>query len=485
VGAKSEIMHAAEDPEGGAERRETDALAASAYRTLEREHGFEPLLVEGALPPELRGTLYFDGPACFEQGGRPYVHWFDGDGAITAVRLADGEARGAVRFVEGPQLRRERAMGRALYSSGATRGPSLLRRLGGRTKNTANINTIVCDGRLLALGDAYPPIEIDREDLRARGETDLRGTVRASLGAHYRSVASSGRRYGMALQYGRKTVLRLLELPERAAPREVTRLELAPGTVMLHDLAVTERHLLLFVAPVRLSVLPFILGVRAPLEALRWRPDDGSEVVVIPFERPHRPVRFTIPAFFHFHFVNAFDDGDEIVADLVRYPDFSIFDHLRFDRRFSTAPDRRPHGVVERARVHPEREWVRFETVSSWPAEFPRVVPHVSGRRHRHAWMIGRPEASRLPTLCRLDCEDGSMHPTPLGDRRVTGEGVPIPKGEGELEAWVATLVYDVDTDRSHLALVDGARPEAGAVTRIWFDQRIPPPLHGNWVVAS
>jgi carotenoid cleavage dioxygenase-like enzyme len=42
-------------------------------------------------------------------------------------------------------------------------------------------------------------------------------------------------------------------------------------------------------------------------------------------------------------------------------------------------------------------------------------------------------------------------------------------------------MVYDVDTDRSHLAIIDGAAPEAGPVARLWFDQRIPPPLHGNW----
>jgi all-trans-8'-apo-beta-carotenal 15,15'-oxygenase len=471
----------------GTQRRPTSGVdsanepGALAYRTLGREHGFEPLEVEGVVPDDLLGTLYFNGPACFENHGRPYVHWFDGDGAITAIRLGHTKAFGAVRVVEGPQLRRERAVQRALYSSGATRGPNLLRRIGGRTKNTANINTIVCDGRFLALGDAYRPIEIDPDDLRARAETDLGGVVRSSLGAHYRSVASLGRRFGMAVEYGRKTMLRILELPESAAPRELTSLELDPGTVMLHDLVATERHLLVCVAPIRLSALRFVLGLRAPLEALRWSPDDGSEIIVIPLDRPARPIRFRVPAFFNFHCANGFEDGKDVVVDLVRYPDFSVFEHLRFDHRFSNASQRRPHGLLERARVQPRAESVSFETLSTWPCEFPRTVPQVSGARHRHAWLLASPDLGTLPTLCRLDCGDGSMHAAPMGKRRVVGEGVPIPRGEAELEAWVATMVYDVETDRSHLAIVDGSLPEAGPVARIWFDQRIPPPLHGNW----
>ena len=54
------------------------------FRDLPREHGFEPLRVEGRLPDELHGSLYRCGPARFSIGGEPYLHWFDADGAVTA-----------------------------------------------------------------------------------------------------------------------------------------------------------------------------------------------------------------------------------------------------------------------------------------------------------------------------------------------------------------------------------------------------------------
>jgi all-trans-8'-apo-beta-carotenal 15,15'-oxygenase len=66
-----------------------------AFRDLSREHGFEPLRIEGQIPAQLSGTLYRNGPALFENFGRRYEHWFDGDGAVGAVRLSGGKAEGA------------------------------------------------------------------------------------------------------------------------------------------------------------------------------------------------------------------------------------------------------------------------------------------------------------------------------------------------------------------------------------------------------
>ena len=82
------------------EVRESERRWAAAFSNVRREHGFEPLRVEGSLPPELRGTLYRNGPGLLTRLGQRYAHWFDGDGAISAVRFEDGAAHGAVRVLE-------------------------------------------------------------------------------------------------------------------------------------------------------------------------------------------------------------------------------------------------------------------------------------------------------------------------------------------------------------------------------------------------
>src|SRR5262249_51818470 len=92
----------------------------AAFQELSREHGFEPLRVEGHLPEDLRGVLYRNGPAHFKVGNERYRHWFDGDGAVSAVRFERGGAFGAIRTVRTPERAEEQKRGRILFSGYGT-----------------------------------------------------------------------------------------------------------------------------------------------------------------------------------------------------------------------------------------------------------------------------------------------------------------------------------------------------------------------------
>src|SRR5688572_29114517 len=112
------------------------------FQDVAREHGFEPLRVEGELPRALAGTLYRTGPGLFGSFGRRYDHLFEGDGAISGVRFRDGRAEGAHRVVQSAGLAEERAAGRPLYGSAAPRAQRIANALGRRTKNVANTNVL-------------------------------------------------------------------------------------------------------------------------------------------------------------------------------------------------------------------------------------------------------------------------------------------------------------------------------------------------------
>src|SRR5262245_38892277 len=114
----------------------SDHLWQRAFADLPREHGFEPLTVEGRLPEGLAGTLYRTGPSLFSSFGRAYAHWFDGDGAVSAVRFdGAGGASGAARLVQSRGLLEERRRGKPHYSAYGTPAPSWWRALSAVLKN--------------------------------------------------------------------------------------------------------------------------------------------------------------------------------------------------------------------------------------------------------------------------------------------------------------------------------------------------------------
>jgi carotenoid cleavage dioxygenase-like enzyme len=85
------------------------------YRDLTREHGFEPLRVEGKLPAGLDGTLYRNGPGRFDSFASRYYHLLESDGALSAVRfgagLPAGQHRASPSSQRGPEATGRRTAG--------------------------------------------------------------------------------------------------------------------------------------------------------------------------------------------------------------------------------------------------------------------------------------------------------------------------------------------------------------------------------------
>ncbi|HJQ35691.1 MAG TPA: carotenoid oxygenase family protein [Thermoanaerobaculia bacterium] len=454
------------------------------FRDLPREHGFEPLRVEGRVPDSLRGTLYRCGPARFGIGGEPYLHWFDADGAVTAVRFgspgvvrASGappapqsapEARttpgstpdveGAVRVLDTRWLRKERKANRQLYRSYAQLGRGWRRWLT-LPKNPANISVIPWDGQLLALWEAGLPIAVDRDTLETRGETTLGGQIGPTFSAHPHRVNNTLFNFG--IHYGPKFSLDLY-----ADAKRIGNVPL-PRPTLIHDFIPTAKHLIFFCPPIRLRLARLLAGIAPFDDNLAWEPSHGTEIVVVPLADPTKPIRFTVDPFFQWHFVNAWEERDGIIkVDYIPYDDFET--NRWFGRAPYDPPTLPPASRYARATLDLAARRMHTETLSTAFCEFPAF-----DAQRDATWFLcfddGLP-----PSLCRFDPSTRAHRNVPLGEHAVPSE--PCVAGD-----FVLSLVYDGARDASYVAVIDAARPEDGPVARIWFDHAIPFPFHGAW----
>ncbi|HYH07414.1 MAG TPA: carotenoid oxygenase family protein [Thermoanaerobaculia bacterium] len=435
--------------------------ASSIFQDLPREHGFEPLRVEGRLPDSLQGTLYRCGPARFGVRGDLYPHWFDGDGAVMAVSIANGRADGAIRLVGTPWTRAENAAGKRLY-----RGYSQLGRGWRRwalPKNPANTSVLPWQGRLLALWEAGLPVAVDPRTLESLGVTSLDGRLRPAISAHPHRV---GRElYNFGIHFGPKFALDLYAFGETV--RRIASVPL-PRPTAFHDFIATPRHLVFFCPPLRLRLARFLTGIGTFESNLSWEPEHGTEVVVVPLDAPQRPIRFTVPPFFQWHFVNAWEEKDDaLTVDYIAYDDFAS--NVWYGRAPWAAPSPPPASRYARAHLDLKRKRMDVDVLSETSWEFPAIDPRNAGGRHEHTWML---DVSRglPPTLCRF--EGNTRREVPLsgfpGEAVVAGDHV-------------LSLVYDAARNASYVAVIDAARPEDGAVARLWFDHAIPFLFHGTW----
>lgn len=456
----------------------------NAFRDLQQEHGFRPLEVQGTLPAELRGTLYRNGPALFSTFGEPYGHWFDGDGAVSAVRIDAGGASGAVRLVQSEGLLEERRAGRRLFGSYGTVVPGALARLRGRYKNAANTSVFAWNGALYALFENGKPTEIDPDDLQTLGTTDFGGAIPGCFSAHPHRVPQRRAFYNFGVRVGRQNLLDLFELPDGGAARRIATLPL-PAATMIHDFIATDGHLIFFLSPLQLQVFRMLMGKGSFGENLAWRPEVGTEVVVVPLADPESPIRFHADPFFQFHFSNAFERGGELVVDLVRYADFSINDWLAGLPRGEALAHTPP--AFCRAVIDPQRRRLDVEPIFEGRCEFPRVAPSVVASDYRFAWLNVHEgeDLGLFDSLARLDVGSGELRTLSLGEGCYPSEPVfvPRPGATSEEDGWVLTMVYDAKVDRSHLAIVEGTSLEV--VARAFFDHALPPTFHGGFAPAK
>jgi all-trans-8'-apo-beta-carotenal 15,15'-oxygenase len=446
---------------------------ALVTRDLEREHGFEVLHVDGELPPELSGTLYRNGAGQFGQFGTRYTHPFEADGALTAIRFAGGEVTAACRVTRSAGLERERAAGRILYGPRAAWPHRFANAADGRRKNVSNINVIVWQGRVLTLWEGGRPIEIAPADLSTLGETDL-CVIGDMFASHPHYVAARRATYSFGMQYGGTTKVHLYELPDAGAARRLGSVELA-GPRMLHDFIATDSHLVFFVSPVKAHVFDLVLQSAPFAEMFEWQPELGTEVICVPIDRPDEVVRFTVDAFYQWHFTNAFVRDGRLVVDYIRLPNLDSLTQVGSAAPLRAADDGRYH----RATIDLAARTLSDERLLDLACEFPTVAPAVTGGEHAAAYLM----LGALAGIGRFDPRTGALdeHRLSATQRATEPIFVPRPGATAEDDGHVLALCHDFDVARAFLAVYDARRIAAGPVARAWFDHHVPMTQHGTF----
>ena len=327
---------------------------AAGFQGLHDEAEVAELPVKGALPGWLEGSLLRNGPARYDAGERSLRHWFDGQAMLHRFTFDGGRVSYANRFLDTaahprrrvgddrlPRVRdrpvpltvrpllhpllaqahpeRERQhhpLRRPLRGADRDADTGRLRPGHARDRGSGRLR-----GRVERPADDGPP---------APGPHDRRpGQLPAALLAHQRVPPLPAEGHGRGPRADRQPPDRppLLHAQLRDhAPVRGPRGVPARGEPAEHRAQRPAVH----------RELPLGAGARHPLHG------HG------PARRPVRGV-YEGPAFFAFHHINAFDDGDDVVLDICSHEDASVIDTLYLDRL--RAGDAIPFALPTRYRI--------------------------------------------------------------------------------------------------------------------------------------
>jgi carotenoid cleavage dioxygenase len=214
-------------------------------------------------------------------------------------------------------------------------------------------------------------------------------------------------------------------------------------------------------------------GARIPF---RWRDDMPARLGIQPRDAKSDEVQWiNIDPCYVYHPLNAHDDGNEIVLDVVRH------DRTFVDGKLSGGGESR----LERWIIDSAAESVTTEIIDDRHQEFPRVDPRVECHRHRYGYGVAfKMEVGPGPLLKHdLECRTTEVHD--VGEQGAASEGVFVPVGAGEDEGYVLSVVYDGATSSSHVRIIDAQNFTGPPVAKIHLPQRVPFGFHGNWIADS
>ncbi|BBX11023.1 retinal pigment epithelial membrane protein [Mycobacterium novum] len=416
------------------------------------------LPVEGAIPPELTGWYLRNGPNPRTATG----HWCIGDGMVHGIRLERGRAAWyRNRWVHTDSFERPFPV----YGAGGRRN---LR------SSVANTHVVRHAGKTLALMETSLPYQITN-DLKTLGAYDFGGKLADAMNAHPKICPDTGELhffgYGSLVQ-PHVTYHRADAAGELILSRPID----VPALTLMHDFALTARHIVFLDLPVLFDLsLAVTMDARQDLP-YRWDDSYGARLGVLRRDDPYGAVRwFEVDPCYVFHIANAYDvtsaDGYSVVLQVIRYPEL-----WRDDSAFDDA------ATLWRWTIDLADGSVEQTQLDDRGVEFPRIDDRRSGRRARYAVTVG------TNTLVRYDLDNGIAEEHRFvsdGVRGTADEAIFVAADGGpddELAGWYLSYVYDPARDASDLVIIDAADFAGDPVARIRLPRRVPHGFHGNWL---
>ncbi|MDA1073137.1 MAG: carotenoid oxygenase family protein [Proteobacteria bacterium] len=412
------------------------------YGPVDVESTVTDLKVTGSIPRELIGRFLRNGPNPTGEIDTGSYHWFTGRGMVHGLRLNDGRAEWyRNRYVGGSQ---------------------------------ANTNVIGHGGRTLAIVESGGmPVDMSYT-LDSIGENASIGT---GYTAHPKLDPDTGELHAMCYDWANlRDHIRYVVVDAQGEWSDETEIPM-PGMTMIHDMSLTANYAVIYDLPVTLSFVALGTGASFPF---RWDDDHEPRVGLLPRNGAASDIIWSpLKPNYAYHPMNAYEDVQgNVVIDIVRYE--RMFDQ---DIR-GPFGDSKPR--LDRWTINPGTRTVSEQIVDARPQEFPRCHPDLNGKPYRYGYSVAV-EGYSFPSIYKQDLQTGHATQFDMGAGRHSAEPVFIPRdtAQAEDDGYLMTYVFDENTNRTDLVILDAKDLARPALAQVHLPVRVPYGFHGNWVPDS
>ena len=345
------------------------------FSRTKQEIILDQLPVQGKIPTWLQGSLIRNGPGAFQVGQETYRHWFDGLSMLHKFTFSSGQVSYANKFLECQAYNQAMEQGRIAYSEFAT---DPCQTLFGRLKtvfnpkitDSAKVSIAQIAGEYLALAETPVQVAFDLDTLKSVGvhsyEKSLSGQM-TTVHPHFDTARNEV--YNLVTRYNAVSHYNLYRIGKTWKPERVASIPIQQPAY-LHSFGLTQNYFVIAEFPLVVNPLALLLWLKPYIENFHWKPGRGTTFWVVDRRDGKVVSRAESDAFFAFHHINAFEQGNEIVLDIAAYDDASIIQAYYLDR-LKDGSSELPFGRLRRYRIPLNGKRAEYEVISDACMELP------------------------------------------------------------------------------------------------------------------
>ncbi len=453
---------------------------------LQDDISCERLSIEGRLPSALKGRFLRNGPSLHQRAGQRYQHWFAGDGMVQQFSFSGQTVSHLGRFVRTSKFTKEQAAGKFLFPAFNTHIDSDERVNGPDAMNPANTNAIEHGGKVLAMWEGGSAYALDPISLNTQGPVTWQdGWSQMPFSAHPK-VDPQGHLWNMG-GAGTKLVTYHVLPSGQLAKAQIAKLPInrKKSGGMVHDLAVTQRYLVVPIPPVTMH-FDRMVSATADTEILKVHADEPLRIWVGLKDDVSQAKLFELPSSMVFHVGNAHEEGDEVVVQLIGGAD------NHFLAGTAVQIMRGKHADPGQSRLVVARLNLRTGGVTTQSfddsEEFPRFDPRAMGQRARWlatitSWRTSTQAGLGFHGLRVRDMVRGNDQRFDYGDNWLVEEHIVVPRpgSTREFDAWLIGTAFDIKAQHTTVNVFEASRVADGPIARAHLPYALPLGFHGNF----
>lgn len=466
--------------------------------TTEVSHEVKGMLltIQGKFPQWLDGTLVRNSSIPVYKEGTPITHLFDGIAMLHSFTFNRGDVSYTNRFLLSDAYDSVINKNSTDYGGFAS-NESFWKKMCGyfidssKWVMNASVNVFKYGDDFVALTEAPGPARFDLKTLETLGtfafqDSLPKGNCFESAHPHLDFITKETLNY--LIEFGSNNYYVPYRMKAGSSTREMVGKIPVEQPAYMHSFAMTEHYLVLTEFPFVINPLDLLIGSGGYIEHFKWKPEQGTRFLIIERSTGKLVSQAITDPFFSWHHANAYEstNGDDLIIDLVAYPDLSIMTGILPQASKMTTE---PPWTTRLIRYHYslKKAQITSEVLLEKDIEFPRIDDRLDGKPYRYLYftLSNAPDKSlNMTELGKFDLETTTL--TTWGEPGysvIEPIFVPSPESQSEDDGIVLTVMHDRKKENAFLIALDGRTFKE--IARAKMPWHIPSSFHGQYFSES